>query len=918
MFPDEAAQIQAIDEAVSVPQTPAASFSHADIEAELCRGTGIVGGKMRVSAMYQRRESSKAIQDFLKKEYGTMGHSLTFLDGTSGFVDYRPGQGMKLVNYRTKDETVLKWPAVEKHLRSLVTSDRYLTAEEKQVFVERQRAAELSMAGNVADLDKPDYAEPPIMTDDLSYSSDYELDFKYVNDRLIVFNIRNHDPGQLSPIVARVEPDGEIVIIDEHLPEKERLEIQRAAESDLDIYKAQAEASLRQMVDAVEAPPSFAQSDAPRYSIGDTLYLEDGKPFIVEDIGFSEVRLRDPALLYPILRSESMESLRRLLERYPQPDLDEQTQEPEAESAEPETEKPAETESSMPPVPLVSPENFRITDDHLGEGGAKTKYAANVAAIRLLQTIEGEGRMAAPEEQEILSRYVGWGGIPQAFDDQNASWSREYTELKSLLPDLEYASARASTLNAHYTSPVVIKAIYQTIERMGFTTGNILEPACGVGNFFGLLPESMAGSNLYGVELDSITGRIASQLYPKATITVSGFEKTDQRDFYDLAVGNVPFGSYQVSDKAYDKLGFYIHDYFFAKAIDQVRPGGVVAFITSKGTMDKQSPEVRRYIAERAELLGAVRLPNNAFKANAGTEVTTDILFLKKHDRPIVIEPDWVHLNTTEDGIPVNSYFTEHPEMILGQMAWDDSMYGNHKETACLPIEGEELSVQLSRAMANITGQIIEAELPDLGESEVIDDSLPADPNVKNFSYTLVNGEVYYRENSRMVRPELNATARERVRGLVELRDCVRELIDLQMVDTSDSLILETQYRLNGLYDDFTGKYGLLSSRGNAIAFADDSSYYLLCSLEILDENGALASKADMFTKRTIRPAQAVEHVDTASEALALAISEKARVDMDYMERLTGKSTEELAADLRGVVFLLPGVDEGESQQYAP
>ena len=555
-----------------------------------------------------------------------------------------------------------------------------------------------------------------------------------------------------------------------------------------------------------------------------------------------------------------------------------------------------------PEQPAVG--NFRITDDHLGEGGAKAKYGYNIAAIRTLKAIEGEGRTATPKEQEALSRYVGWGGIPQAFDPNNAAWSKEYTELVGALTAEEYEMARASTLNAHYTSPTVIKAIYEAVKNFGFQTGNILEPACGVGNFFGLLPDELSGSHLYGVELDSITGRIAKQLYPNANITVAGFETTDRRDFFDLAVGNVPFGSYKVSDRAYDKLGFPIHDYFFAKTLDQVRPGGVIAFVTSRYTMDKQSPEMRRYIAQRAELLGAIRLPSNAFKANAGTEVTSDILFLQKRDRPIDIEPDWVHLGQTEDGIPVNSYFADHPEMVLGTIQWDDKMHGDKKETTCEPFPDADLSVQLHEAVSHLQGQIEEAELPDLGENEEIDDSIPADPNVKNYSYAVVDGKVYYRENSRMVRPELNETAKARVMGMVELRDCVQKLIDRQLDEyASDIEIKNTQAELNRLYDTFSAKYGLINSRGNSLAFAEDSSYYLLCSLEVTDEDGNLERKADMFTKRTIRQRKIVTSVDTASEALSLSIAEKARVDMDYMATLTGKSPEALADELRGVIF---------------
>ena len=548
-------------------------------------------------------------------------------------------------------------------------------------------------------------------------------------------------------------------------------------------------------------------------------------------------------------------------------------------------------------------ENFRITDEHLGEGGPKQKFRANIMAIQLLKKCEEEHRQATPEEQKILSGYVGWGGLADAFDESKPAWANEYLELKTVLTPAEYDSARASTLNAHYTSPTVIKAIYEAVGKMGFTTGNILEPACGVGNFFGLLPEEMSASRLYGVELDSISGRIAKQLYPKANITVAGFEKTDRRDFYDLAIGNVPFGQYKVSDRAYDKLGFSIHDYFFAKALDQVRPGGVVAFVTSRYTMDKQSPEVRRYIAERAELLGAIRLPNNAFKANAGTDVVSDILFLQKRDRPIVIEPDWVHLGRNEDGFAINSYFLSHPEMVLGTPTSESTQYGKQDYTVA-PIESLNLADQLHDAVKYIHGQYQEAELPELGEGEDIDTSIPADPNVKNYSYTVVDGEVYFRENSRMVKPDLNATAKERVKGLVELRECVQRLIALQLGDSDAVSIRLEQNRLNQLYDAFTDKYGLINSRGNALAFADDSSYYLLCSLEVLDEEGRLERKADMFTKRTIKQHTAVTSVDTASEALAVSISEKARVDMEYMSRLSGKDEQTIAAELRGVLFL--------------
>ena len=566
------------------------------------------------------------------------------------------------------------------------------------------------------------------------------------------------------------------------------------------------------------------------------------------------------------------------------------------------------TTEPEPPAPQKPPaENFCITDDNLGIGGAKAKFRANMAAINLLKELEFEGAQATPEQQEILSRYVGWGGLADAFDESKDNWKDEFAELYTALSPEEYAAARASTLNAHYTSPTVIKAIYEAVGTMGFQTGNILEPAMGVGNFFGLLPQEMQGSRLYGVELDSITGRIAKQLYPKADITVAGFETTDRRDFFDLAIGNVPFGQYQVNDRAYNKLGFSIHDYFFAKTLDQVRPGGVIAFVTSRYTMDKQSPEVRKYIAQRAELLGAIRLPNNAFKANAGTEVVSDIIFLQKRDRPIDIEPDWVHLGENEDGFSINQYFIDNPEMVLGRQTSESTQYGRQDFTV-EPYEDLDLATQLRYAIQNIGGKYEAAELPDLGENETIQDTIPADPNVKNYSYAVVDGEVYYRENSVMVKPNLNATAKERVKGMAELRDCVHRLIDLQMWESDDISIRAEQQKLNRLYDRFTEKYGLINSRGNALAFADDSSYYLLCSLEVLDDEDKtkLKSKADMFTKRTIKQQRSVDSVDTAAEALALSIGEKARVDMAYMSQLTGKSEDDIIDELNGVIFLDP------------
>ena len=728
---------------------------------------------------------------------------------------------------------------------------------------------------------------------------------------------------------------------DEHLETRQYASLQELISNELEsldfsdlIHVSDENVEQHRRHEPEEAAPAPQREPFP-YSVGDTVYLENGKPYIIESVGVFDITLSDPTLFYPISRAESRESFARLMERYPQPEKTaaENTAVPEKEP------KPAYTEETVavypgdknnltydveirtlrfdepehdPPAPLPPAENFRITDDNLGVGGAKAKFRANMAAIHLLKELEFEGLQASPEQQEILSRYVGWGGLADAFDESKDNWKAEFAELYAALSPEEYAAARASTLNAHYTSPTVIRAIYDAVENMGFQTGNILEPSMGVGNFFGMLPESMKNSRLYGVELDSITGRIAKQLYPKADITVAGFETTDRKDFFDLAVGNVPFGQYQVSDRAFDKLGFSIHNYFFAKALEQVRPGGVVAFVTSRYTMDAKDSAARKYIAQRADFLGAIRLPNNAFKANAGTDVVSDIIFLQKRDRPIEIEPDWVHTGiwrnpgANADGFSINQYFIDHPEMILGRQTSESTQYGRQDFTVA-PIEGADLAEQLSGAIRNIRGTYAEAELPDLGEDETIVETIPADPNVRNFSYTVVDGELYYRQNSIMTKPDFNATAKERAKGMVELRDCVQKLISQQMDGfISDDTIRQTQAELNTLYDGFTAKYGLINSRANALAFAEDSSYYLLCSLEELDEDKNLKRKADMFTRRTIRAHEAVTSVDTASEALALSISEKACVDMEYMSKLAGRSQDELINELNGVIFLDP------------
>ena len=560
--------------------------------------------------------------------------------------------------------------------------------------------------------------------------------------------------------------------------------------------------------------------------------------------------------------------------------------------------------------------NFHISDDRLGEGSPKEKFQINIAAIKMLEQIEGENRYATPEEQQILSQYVGWGGLADAFDESKSNWSAEYHQLKELLLPEEYRMARESTLNAHYTSLVIIRQMYKTLEKMGFSRGNVLEPSMGIGNFFGMMPDSMKESRLYGVELDSITGRIAKQLYPQTDVQIKGFEKTDYpNDFFDVAIGNVPFGQYKVADKQYDKNNFLIHDYLFAKTLDKVRPGGVVAFITSKGTMDKASPEVRRYLAQRADLLGAVRLPNTAFKANAGTEVTSDILFFRKRDRMVEREPDWVHLGEDANGITMNAYFAEHPEQIVGKMEMVSGPYG--MESTCKADDGRPFDEQLAKALQNITGQIDTIDLDEELADEMSRQSIPADPSVKNFSYTVADNEVYYRENSVMKPVEVSDTAKERIKGMVAIRNCTHELIDMQLEEYSDVTIKEKQAELNSLYDNFSKKYGLINSQTNKRAFNQDSSYCLLCSLEKLDDEGNFKGKADMFTKRTIKRAEVVTSVDTASETLAVSLAEKAKIDLDFMGELTRKDKDTLTEEFRGVIFQNPLTDVRETaEQY--
>ena len=712
-------------------------------------------------------------------------------------------------------------------------------------------------------------------------------------------------------------------------------------------------AKMRELYAALpEKPEWLSEQDIDRYEQQMTFSPErkndeifgkeisiDERRFVVESVSNDKASLRDltfeESMGFPISRVENIDTVRLLLAEQEPPKQEEPVKLRSVVidlTAPAQEETPAKKEELPAPptvrrekvspfvlhpeIPTSERHNFRITDDHLGEGGAKTKFKNNVAAIRTLKEIEFDDRLATTEEQEILSRYVGWGGLPQAFDENNDQWADEFTELYGLLSPEEYEAAKATTLNAHYTSPTVIKAIYQAVENMGFRTGNVLEPSCGIGNFFGLVPESMKDSKLFGVELDSVTGRIARQLYQQNSIAVQGFEDTELPDsFFDLAIGNVPFGSYSLHDKRYDKHHFLIHDYFFARTLDKVRPGGLIAFVTSKGTMDKQNPNVRKYIAERAELIGAIRLPNNAFYANAGTQVTTDIIFLQKREKLIDVSMpeadsglEWLHLGQTENGVPINQYFIDHPEMVLGEMAFDDMMYGNAKETTCKPFEDESLSDLLAEAVQNLHAEYADYEIEEL-EDEEEDKSIPADPNVRNFSFTLVDGSIYYRENSRMFPVEQSLTGQSRVKGMIAIRDCVRRLIEYQTESAPDEIVEREQRELNRLYDSFTAKYGLLNSRANTTAFSPDSSFPILCSLEVLDENGNLERKAAMFSKRTIKPYIAVSRVDTASEALAVSIGEKACVDLGFMASLMGGGSdriEQIKRDLAGVIFKDP------------
>ncbi|MBO5597034.1 MAG: DEAD/DEAH box helicase family protein [Oribacterium sp.] len=867
-----------------------------EIDSILTGGSGVSGGKLRIYEYFQQGHDSKDNIAFLKNEYGTGGRSHALIGNDQSWEDH-DAKGIKLSKGSIMEPyatAILSWNIVEKRIRDLVAEDRYLNQAEKEELESRyleSAAEELSDEENTADRAIADEereiaesiqpveesAEKVLTADDIQniqyisaeysnfgHTAEYELEADVDGERQTLhYEITRHDGNEESFSIHTDEND-----VYDRLSGAELTKLEE---------KLSDEVRVGRYAQKIEKAESMEDLDNIRFEF-------------MDDESFPR-RLTG-----------------RFWEAYGEKENDLSPTPDDDLALEPETKE--ESTERAPAVDKTGAENFRITDDHLGAGGPKEKFRRNIAAIETLKQVESENRVATPEEQQILSQYVGWGGLADAFDESKSNWSDEYVQLKGLLTDEEYKAARESTLNAHYTSPVIIRSIYEALGNMGFEKGNVLEPAMGVGNFFGMLPEKMQDSRLYGVELDDITGRIARQLYPKADVRISGFEKTDfQNDFFDVAIGNVPFGNYQVPDRAYDKLGFQIHDYFFAKTLDKVRPGGIVAFVTSKGTMDKQSPQVRKYLAQRAELVGAVRLPNTAFKENAGTEVTSDILFFKKRDRLMDIEPDWVHLSTNADGISMNQYFADHPEMIVGKMAEVSGPHG--METACLPDESRPFEDQLRDAISNINATYEAVELEE-GE-ELVFDTIPADPNVKNYSYCVVDDKVYYRENSIMKPADVSESMEERIKGMIGIRDCTQELINMQMEEYSDAAITAKQQELNDRYDDFSKKFGLISSQTNKRAFNQDSSYCLLCSLEKLDDEGKFEGKADMFTKRTIKRAEVVTSVDTASEALAVSLSEKARVDLPYMAELAGKSEDEITDELAGVIFKNPLTDKWET-----
>ena len=979
-IPTEAQQIEKIDQAESEKTPSAFVLSQAEIENELRKhGSGFAGGKQRIMALYQTQPDRKLRAKALAKEYGIGGHSHDFLDGSRGFVNH-DWKGLEFDHYPDHQKITLKWAQVEKYIDLMIQSDRYLTDKEKEQRTARQEAeCQLPMLdgtvaaeytalkkqypntlvgfelnGNYLFYDKDAVAVERILRTNLLSqenvlgkvkvtgfpSEQWAAESKKLwaaGNNVYLAGLNENGSHHQTKYLREADylPIGSIIKLDgrdfrvEHVNftfKSVSLQDMELTKNRLPIFRNEHLPHIRELYEEQQAAAiDLVPEKEVSYKIGDKVVVDLPTRTIEGTVGYigdTDVRIDTSAHGQSwdnevINKRQFEDGLRQVEAQLSDEELDELPISAVMDGKVQTFPDATALDEALNAEPAPEPAgNFRITDDHLGEGGAKQKYARNIEAIRTLFKLEQEHRGATAEEQQVLSQYVGWGGLSDAFDPSKDNWAKEYAELKNLLSEDEYTAARSSTLNAHYTSPVVIRSIYEAVEKMGFKSGNILEPSMGVGNFFGMLPDTMADSRLYGVELDSITGRIAKKLYPQADITVAGFETTDRQDFYDLAIGNVPFGQYKVNDKAYNKLGFNIHNYFFAKAIDQVRPGGVIAFVTSRYTMDSKDSTARKHMAECADLLGAIRLPNNAFKANAGTEVVSDIIFLQKRNRPIDHEPDWVQLGKTEDGFAINQYFVDHPEMVLGELTTESTPYGHDLTVA--PIEGAVLADQLAEAVQHIEGQYVEVEVetPDVADAEVERKTLPADPDVKNFSYAVVDGEVYYRENSIMTQVELSDNAKARVTGMVELRQIVNQLIQEQLDDYPDEDIKATQAKLNTAYDAFTAKYGLLNDRKNGRLFEDDSSYYLLCSLENLDENKQLKSKADMFTKRTIRPEHTITSVDTPSEALAVSIGEHGRVDLPYMAELLGSpgDYERITTELQGVIFKDPSADADEPE----
>ena len=980
VIPTETQQIEHIDRAESEKSPSAFALSQAEIENELREhGSGVQDGKWRIIELYQTQPDRKLRAKALAKEYGIGGHSQDFLDGSSGFVNH-DGKGLEFDRYPDHQKFTLSWTQVEKYIDLMIQSDRYLTDQEKEhraavqeaerqlPMLEGDAAAEYNalkeqypntligfeLGGYFLFYDKDAFAVKEVLRSNLLSQENALGKVKvtgFLRGEWVAKSQKLWAEGNSIYLAGQSEdgthhqtkhlrkedylPIGSIIKLDgrdfrvDHVNfmfKSVSLQDMDLTNSGQPIFRVERLPHIRELYEQqqdeiVDVPPEKAID----YKVGDEVVVDLPTRTIEGKIGYvgeTDVRIDTSAHGQSwdneVLNKRQFEDGLRRDEPTPDEELNKLPISTEVNGEWQTFPNAAAANEALnaEPVPEAAG-NFHITDDNLGIGGPKQKFARNIEAIQTLRTLEQEHRGATAEEQQVLSQYVGWGGLADAFDPNKENWSTEYTQLKGLLTEEEYAAARASTLNAHYTSPIVIRAIYDAVERMGFQSGNILEPSMGVGNFFGMLPDSMQDSRLYGVELDSITGRIAKKLYPQADITVAGFETTDRRDFYDLAVGNVPFGQYKVNDKAYNKLGFSIHNYFFAKAIDQVRPGGVVAFVTSRYTMDSKDSTARKHMAERADLLGAIRLPNNAFRANAGTDVVSDIIFLQKRDRPIDHEPDWVQLGKTEDGFAINQYFVDHSEMILGVLSTESTQYGREELTVA-PIEGASLADQLAEAVQHIEGNYTAVEIaaPDVADAEAQRKTLPADPTVKNFSYTVVDGEIYYRENSIMTQIELSDNAKGRVAGMVELRQIVNELIQQQLNDFPDEDIKASQAKLNAAYDAFTAKYGLINDKKNARLFDDDSSYYLLCSLENLDENKNLKSKADMFTKRTIRPERVVTSVDTPSEALAVSIGEHGKVDLPYMAELLGTpgNYERITTELSGVIFKDPAADADDPE----